>query len=231
MALKKDGYLVYSTCTYAKEENEEVVTWFLENYPDMQLCPPNVSFGRPGYLKDTLRVFPMDGGEGHFVAKFKKREGSVANLPLLKDKAVPGFVETFFKEQLGFVPKHLYVQKDQVYVMDHPFVDTKKVNDIRQGILAGECKKNRFEPAHAFYMNAAWIDTFQKKWDVSLEEMDAYMHGNTIPCTLEKGYYALCFQDIPFGFGKCDGQMMKNKIPKGLRLLPNSHVFAERKPI
>ncbi len=50
-----------------------------------------------------------------------------------------------------------------------------------------------------------------------LEEMDAYMHGNTIPCTLEKGYYALCFQDIPFGFGKCDGQMMKNKIPKGLR--------------
>ena len=67
--------------------------------------------------------------------------------------------------------------------------------------------------------------------DVSLEEMDAYMHGNTIPCTLEKGYYALCFQDIPFGFGKCDGQMMKNKIPKGLRLLPNSHVFAERKPI
>lgn len=231
MALKKDGYLVYSTCTYAKEENEEVVTWFLENYPDMQLCPPNVSFGRPGYLKDTLRVFPMDGGEGHFVAKFKKREGSVANLPLLKDKAVPGFVETFFKEQLGFVPKHLYMQKDQVYVMDHPFVDTKKVNDIRQGILAGECKKNRFEPAHAFYMNAAWIDTFQKKWDVSLEEMDAYMHGNTIPCTLEKGYYALCFQDIPFGFGKCDGQMMKNKIPKGLRLLPNSHVFAERKPI
>ena len=50
MALKKDGYLVYSTCTYAKEENEEVVTWFLENYPDMQLCPPNVSFWSSGVI-------------------------------------------------------------------------------------------------------------------------------------------------------------------------------------
>lgn len=223
-ALKKDGNLVYSTCTYAKEENEEVVQWFLENYPDMELINPNVSFGREGFIKNTVRIFPMDGGEGHFVAKFHKKEGEEKSFPILKDKKVDPMIQSFFKEQLGFVPKHIQVIHDSVYAMEYPFIDTKKLPVLRQGILVGELKKKRFEPAHAFYMNAEWIDSYQKKWNVSLEQMNAFMHGETLECNLEKGYYAICFEGLPFGFGKSDGRIMKNKIPKGLRLLPNSNV-------
>ena len=133
-------------------------------------------------------------------------------------------IQSFFKEQLGFVPKHIQVIHDSVYAMEYPFIDTKKLPVLRQGILVGELKKKRFEPAHAFYMNAEWIDSYQKKWNVSLEQMNAFMHGETLECNLEKGYYAICFEGLPFGFGKSDGRIMKNKIPKGLRLLPNSNV-------
>lgn len=224
LALKKDGILVYSTCTYAKEENEEVIQWFLENYPDMELIDPRVSFGREGFIKKTIRIFPMDGGEGHFVAKLQKKGGNKNTFPVLKDAKLNPLVEAFLIEQLGFVPKHIQTISNSVYAMDLPFINTKKINVLRQGILLGELKKNRFEPAHAFYMNAEWIDHYQKKYEASIEEMNAFMHGETLSCNLDKGYYAICFEGIPFGFGKSDGHLLKNKIPKGLRLLPNSKV-------
>ncbi len=224
LALKKDGILVYSTCTYAKEENEEVVQWFLDHYPDMELIDPKVSFGRKGFNDKTIRIFPMDGGEGHFVAKLQKKSGNKSTLPVLKDTKLNPLVETFLKEQLGFIPNHIQTISNSVYAMDLPFINTKKINGLRQGILLGELKKNRFEPAHSFYMNAEWIDSYQKKYDASIEEMNAFMHGETLSCDLDKGYYAICFEGIPFGFGKSDGHLLKNKIPKGLRLLPNSKV-------
>lgn len=223
-ALKKDGILVYSTCTYAKEENEEVIQWFLENYPDMELLDPIVSFGRSGYLEKTIRIFPMDGGEGHFVAKLHKKEGKNQSFSLLKDAKINPLIESFLMEQLGFIPKHIQVISNHVYAMDLPFINTKKLSVLRQGILLGEIKKNRFEPAHAFYMNANWVDDYKYKYEASLDEMNAFMHGETLSCDLNKGYYAICFKGLPFGFGKSDGHTLKNKIPKGLRLLPNSNV-------
>lgn len=54
--------------------------------------------------------------------------------------------------------------------------------------------------------------------------MDLFMHGEVLQKECEKGYVAVCFKGHPFGFGKSDGKQIKNKIPKGLRLLPNSHV-------
>lgn len=142
----------------------------------------------------------------------------------MKDTKLNPLVETFLKEQLGFIPNHIQTISNSVYAMDLPFINTKKINGLRQGILLGELKKNRFEPAHSFYMNAEWIDSYQKKYDASIEEMNAFMHGETLSCDLDKGYYAICFEGIPFGFGKSDGHLLKNKIPKGLRLLPNSKV-------
>ncbi|WP_418781413.1 methyltransferase RsmF C-terminal domain-like protein [Holdemanella porci] len=50
------------------------------------------------------------------------------------------------------------------------------------------------------------------------------MHGEVLQKECEKGYVAVCFKGHPFGFGKSDGKQIKNKIPKGLRLLPNSRV-------
>lgn len=53
----------------------------------MVLMDPEVSWGRKG-LKDlnVRRIFPMDGGEGHFIAKFKKQSGVAGKLPVLKSK-------------------------------------------------------------------------------------------------------------------------------------------------
>ena len=62
--------------------------------------------------------------------------------------------------------------------------------------------------------------------DVSIETMDQFMHGLEIEQETRKGYVALCYKGINFGFGKVM-EKNKNKIPKGLRLMEGSHVLKE----
>lgn len=221
--LKKDGILVYSTCTYSIEENEGVVESFLKEHEDMELVDPQVNFGRKAFNGlNCRRIFPMDGGEGHFIAKFRKKSGKIGKLPMAKSMKVDKIVNQFLDEQLRNQPRYFYVHQDKVYGMDVPFVDFKKIKVLRQGVYIGDIVKKRFEPAHAFYMVSGW--EYLKSVDISLEEMDSFMHGNILNIEGEKGYIATCYQGHPFGFGKSDGKQIKNKIPKGLRLNPNSKV-------
>lgn len=65
--LKPGGTIVYSTCTFSKEENEDVIEYFLERHPDFT-------------LEEMERFWPHKvDGEGHFVAKLVRR-GSVNEL-------------------------------------------------------------------------------------------------------------------------------------------------------
>jgi len=85
--LKSGGEMIYSTCTHAPEENEEVVNWVLENFPEMKLQKIELPIKtRPGLtkwkdkkflpeLKKCVRVYPHDNNtEGFFVAKFRKEK-------------------------------------------------------------------------------------------------------------------------------------------------------------
>src|SRR5699024_6551300 len=83
--LKPDGEIVYSTCTYSPEEDEEIVAWLVENYP-LEIEPlklySGMSAGRPEWsksnlpeLKETVRLWFQNGvGEGQFVAHLKNIE-------------------------------------------------------------------------------------------------------------------------------------------------------------
>lgn len=67
-------------------------------------------------------------------------------------------------------------------------------------------------------------ENYKQSIELDLEQMDEVMHGLQIPYECKKGYTCYCIDGIPFGFGKSDGHRINNRIPKGLRLLPKSHV-------
>lgn len=86
--LMSGGILVYSTCTFAPEEDEEMIAHFLTEHPDMELLPvPLVGGMEPGLnfderlgkeLQKTVRLWPHKvNGEGHFAALFQK-EGTLS---------------------------------------------------------------------------------------------------------------------------------------------------------
>ena len=84
-ALRPGGELVYSTCTFSPEENEEVVDWALNKFEGLHLAPveiplPNKARGLTAWdgksfsknLSMALRILPNEYMEGFFIAKFKK---------------------------------------------------------------------------------------------------------------------------------------------------------------
>ena len=104
-ALRPGGILVYSTCTYAEEENEKTILRFLETHPEFVLLDCGVSFGRrSSALPETLRIFPMDGGDGHFVAKLQKMDGESYQGSFMKTKK-PGndirLADDFYRDLCG----------------------------------------------------------------------------------------------------------------------------------
>ena len=220
--------MVYSTCTYAREENEETIASFLKRHPDMQQVDPGVSFGQRGFdtpgmdADKVVRIFPMQKGEGHFICKMQKMQGEVRKLPIKKVRKKDQ-CDDILQEFLVNIPKYAYQQDDAFYIMDHPFIEFKKTHCLRQGILAGNLVKKRFEPAHALFM-AFSKENYKQSVELDLAQMDEVMHGLQIPYECKKGYTCYCIDGIPFGFGKSDGHKINNRIPKGLRLLPKSHV-------
>ena len=80
--LATGGVLVYSTCTFAPEEDEGQVGAFLARHPEFELLPWPDGFGSPGETnrcgeypfetEKTRRIWPCQGGEGHFMAKLRK---------------------------------------------------------------------------------------------------------------------------------------------------------------
>ena len=84
--LKKDGTMVYSTCSLEPEENEGVVNYLLSKREDAKLADikldinrgkPITEFGKENYdssIKKCLRLWPQDNDtEGFFVAKIIKK--------------------------------------------------------------------------------------------------------------------------------------------------------------
>lgn len=67
------GILIYSTCTFSKEEDEGVIEQFLKAHPEFSLQSISADFGRPALnMPLARRILWNDGGEGHFVARLIK---------------------------------------------------------------------------------------------------------------------------------------------------------------
>ncbi len=238
VALKEGGVLVYSTCTFSVEENECVVTRFLEENPEFELIDSGENFGRDT-LKYAKRVFPMDGGEGHFAAKFVKKytpdsENPISvnikksrkqnTKPVLQkaEKSAHDFISTIFENEY----ENLYTINDKVYALSDECVnllaynlDFKKLGVIKMGVEVLENLGKRYEPLHNAF-TACSKDNAKSVLDLNLsdERVGKFLHGEEIEVTSDvKGYTLVCVEGVPLSFGKASNNKLKNKYPKGLR--------------
>jgi len=227
-ALKKGGTLVYSTCTYSLEENEELIKTFLENNPDFYLTETpeeikNNSSQDIGNMEYTRRFYPhINKGEGQFVAVLKKKEGE--NTPKeIKDTLLPltkqeeKIVCEFLDETLtSYDKKKIKKHNDSIIYIDED-IKIPKVPVFLCGVKLGTVQKNYFQPHHQLFTALGHL--FRKKINLSLKEAEKYLHGETIPCEFNKGWCAVCIEDVAMGGGKAVNKTLKNHYPKGLRTL------------
>lgn len=243
--LRPGGLLLYSTCTFAPTEDEGVVSWLLENRPDMKLLeiPQHSGFspGIPGWgngmesLKQCVRLFPHKiDGEGHFMALLKK-DGTGDNIresvKTRTDPATEKWLRLFFDEiglrTLGGKPfdfSRVETKGDKVYYLPPDSADFRGLVFLRNGLYLGDLKKNRFEPSQPF---ALALHKGDVEGTISLPvsdlRLERYLKGETLPiapgeAAHGKGWHLLCVEGWPLGFGKLINQTLKNKYPAGWRL-------------
>lgn len=224
LALKENGVLVYSTCTFSKEENEDVISEFLNRHDDFELEDCGVSFGRAAFLPKARRIFPMDGGEGHFVAKLRRHSGNQCCVESRhgKDRENGKMAKEFYEQIFKTKPSVNIEQiRNDFYLIPNDFPQTEGLGVLRTGVLFGTMRPGRVEPAHALFM-AAKPDELRNVVSLSHDstEMAAFLHGEEIEVPADlKGYCGVAVNGVSTGFGKCSGGRMKNHYPKGLRNL------------
>ena len=243
--LRPGGQLLYSTCTFAPKEDEGVVSYLLENRPDMELMelPAYEGFvpGVPAWgngdpvLSRCVHLFPHKmQGEGHFMALFCKegRTDLIGQFSYAKPNPdTRKWLELFFQEiglkTLGGQPfdwNRVETRKDKVYYLPPVTGDFRGLTFLRNGLYLGDLKKNRFEPSEPFALALRKDDTDGIiSLSVNDQRLTRYLKGETLNIEPEeaahtKGWHLLCVEGYPLGFGKLVGQTFKNKYPAGWRV-------------
>lgn len=240
--LKPGGTLVYSTCTFAPEEDEQNAAWLLDNY-DLTMEPikkyAGMDDGRPEWadgnpeLSRAVRLFPHHiQGEGHFIAKFRLQGGSVMPVSAKKKSKKKGkqranhnsitkeqrtLFEKFAAQTMpSYQANNLLTYGDQLYDLPKGIDEIAQMTILRPGLHLGTFKKNRFEPALAWALASQPTDT-DHVLSITLDQWRQYVHGDTLQLSGEPGWQLLVCQGHVCGWGKLVGQTLKNFYPKGLR--------------
>lgn len=214
--VRPGGRLVYSTCTFAPEEDEETVAAFLEAHPEFTPEPVEAPWFVPGE-NASYRMWPHKLlGEGHFAAVLRKTQGESGEVPACPGEKCPKAWESFAKELDITLPEGKALSFGQsLYWAPMELPELNRLKVLRPGLELGTERKGRFEPAHAL---ALWLKTcaVAESFPPESPEMKAYLHGDVVPsgkkgwCLVQAGGYAI-------GWGKGDGLVLKNHYPKGLR--------------
>lgn len=243
--LRPGGRLLYSTCTFAPEENEQMIAEFLDKHPDFSVVPVHMhegwEKGRPEWTRDpasyaqvsrTARLWPHRvKGEGHYVALLQKAgeviEPAPANLATKGKKSLEKELAdfyTFVKETLpswkGFEDSRfmLTMHEDRVFLSPAGLPDLKRLRLARQGWLLGTIKKKRFEPSQAFAMGLQATDVIRTvHFTADDPDVIRYVKGETLMIQAEKGWNIVCVDGYPLGWAKGIGTSLKNMYPAGWR--------------
>ncbi len=223
--VRPGGRIVYSTCTFAPQEDEGSVERFLSRYPEFSL------------IKD-MRLWPHKvDGEGHYAAVLQ-REGEVPTGYECRGRngvetGIASGRNSFLKEcgdYLTFAKEFLKTDRygegkgtflkfgDQLYFCPFNMPSTKGLKVLRPGLHLGTIKKSRFEPSHALALALSPEDAvYQYELHSESREIRDYLNGMTFPAEGEKGWYLITVDGYSIGWGKLAGGIMKNHYPKGLR--------------
>ena len=226
-ALKKDGILIYATCSYSKQEDEDIVKWITENL-SVAPCPLTMdedwgiieSGGGYRFWPDKVK------GEGFFIACVQKKDGETGT-PAKKKKnpeKVTGkemeIIEKWVKKEGSSFIKHLntvYAWPEQHSSDFNLLLEQLRV--IYSGTLIGELMRDKLVPDHALAMCKIITDTIQRA-ELDLNQSIQYLQRKELKTFLkEKGWQLVTYQGHPLGWINALPNRINNYYPKELRIL------------
>lgn len=221
-ALSKDGFLVYSTCTFNPDENEKLIDWACNqfNFKSIQLNfnPEwNISEvecnGVFGYYFYPHKV----NGEGLFVSVLKKNSGFGLILPSAAKRQKPVLIPELIESE-NIIDESGILKFETEILSGMKLSVSKMLNLVYSGIELGELKGKDFIPAQALANFHKELHHFQK---VEVDEKTAleFLRGNDPNLDLDKkGIRLLTYKGFGLGWIKFLGNRSNNYYPKPWRI-------------
>jgi 16S rRNA C967 or C1407 C5-methylase (RsmB/RsmF family)/NOL1/NOP2/fmu family ribosome biogenesis protein len=240
--VRTDGHLLYATCTFAPEEDEQVVAGFLTEqanfsmvdtwqHADFEPGRPEWSAASPAIavqLNHAVRLWPHRfPGEGHFLALMRRETGSGEDagrrstfIPTPPSPEEMDLWRQFAKTALtvDLPAERLNAYNDRLFLLPKTTLATGRVRIVRYGLLLGEMRRGRFHPAHELALSLSTGDATQS---LSLaaddDRLARYLFGVDLPDDGPDGWVLVAVDGYGLGWGKRVGGRIKNHYPHYLR--------------
>lgn len=234
-ALKQDGVLIYSTCSFSKEEDEDVMDWMTEEFraESLELEIDNswniiktTSTKSNGY---GYRFYPDKvKGEGFFITALKKKEGAAFYLPKIKK---PNF-EKLTKNEEMLTKEWLKQNADITLIKKENLVYALPANSLndfnflqsslyikKAGVLLGKITPHELIPDHELALSNI-INPKINSVELSKEQAIQYLRKEEVKIeTSLKGWAVVKYENINLGWIKILENRINNYYPSGWRIL------------
>lgn len=233
-ALKHDGILIYSTCSYSSQEDEEILDWLMDTFA-LESCAVAlqehwgiVPVTSPQHKANGYRFYPDKlKGEGFFIAAFRKKDGSTVGPYVKKNtltavtKQEAAVVENWLQDTAGLF---LFKQKDTIIAVKEQWRDDivilQQCMHIRKaGVAIGELKGKDLVPEHALALSLLIKETIPEL-TLELEEALQYLRKKEVQAgDAPKGWTIVKYKDVRLGWIKVLQGRVNNYYPVEWRIL------------
>lgn len=225
--LKNGGYLIYSTCTFNEQENEQTISWILEEF-DAELVelklPKTFTVGRNG-----IGAYGIPGTsktEGFYLAVVQKKEDSDSIKSTKNNSSLSRQKELFDVEQFATLSEcSIFNWNDNLLAVpkelesEFLFIQSQ-MHIIKWGTNLGEIARKGIIPHQDLALNPSLI-SFPNRIEVSKQEALEYLHGDTFKLEGSQGFQLITQQQEPLGWIKHLGNRFNNLYPKEWRIRMN----------
>ena len=228
-ALKPGGHMIYSTCTFNRQEDEDNVRWIMERFgAEVVDLNPDPEWNILGSLTDDN--LPVDHfmqhrtrGEGFFLCLLRKPEGAQVALkgrPFKADNSkIPAECRKWVEDGFEF-----YIKNESIYALPSDLADDmwqagQELYALVPGIEVAVIKGRDWVPAHGLAMSTALNRSVFDTVEVTRQQALAYLHCDAIRLDdAPRGIVLLTYKNIPLGFAKNIGNRANNMYPQEWRI-------------
>ncbi len=239
-ALRAGGTLLYSTCTVAPEENEGVVAYLLDKFPEAELMPihiPHFKIRRgvtqwngehfDKKLEQCARVLPQDNDTApFFLARITKRGLYKQRIDYMgkiefEGASVEKFCQRFGIEAERFKGYSVFQQRAESFVATPQVYSFREVKALRKGLEVGKIYNQDIKPDNDF------VQLFGRKaqrncYELQEWHLKKFLNGQTlrisVPRTIDPGFVIITFRHLPVAVGRYNGREVKSAVKRERRV-------------
>lgn len=228
-ALKPGGFLVYSTCTFNRSENEDNVLWMQSNL-GLQSVAISIDENWPieGLMEHTYRFWPHKvSGGGLFLAVMQKPMDTIKEhrFPYThkQDKKIVSEEVALYLDPIDQFD--LFYEKEEIIAVPKNFAaEISHLNKAlflkKRGISIGSLAKNGSLVPHHDLSQSLFINPSAPKVELTLEQALLFLRKQNIQIETETfGWYLVSYQSLNLGWVKVLANRVNNYLPNELRIL------------